>query len=287
MAHENDKMTTGKIAFIGGDMRTIYAAERFAGDGYECALYATPQIAAGTSKTLTRAADLISALTDADFAVAPIPLCRDGMTVNSPYSDDTVLLSDLLDAMGNGGRLYAGAIKGQIKEKLSEKDILCIDYGEFEDFALLNARCSAEAALAIGVQKHEKMLLDSSIGIFGYGRIGRQLTSLLIGMGVRPTIFARNKIARAAAYSVGARVVDFDHRADKFDILFNTVPCDLSEIAYTSLAKRGILIDLAGIYNESSNTIIASGLPGRYCPESAGEIIYRCIRDHENKIKKD
>lgn len=286
MARENDKMAAGKIAFIGGDIRMVYAAGRFADDGYECALYATPQVRADTTETLTRAADLKSALSDADFVVAPIPLSRDGLTVNSPCSDDKVLLSDLLDAMGNGGKLYAGAIKWQVKEKLSEKDILCIDYGELEDFALLNARCSAEAALAIGVQKHEKMLLVSSIGIFGYGRIGRQLTSLLIGMGVRPTVFARSGTARAAAYSVGARVADFDHRADKFDILLNTVPCDLSEIAYTSLTRRGILIDLASIYNESSNTIIASGLPGKYCPESAGEIIYRCIRDHENKIKK-
>lgn len=284
MAYDIDKTAAGKIAFIGGDMRMIYAAERFARDGYECALYAAPQI--GASKTLTRAADLVSALTDALFAIAPIPLSRDGLTVNSPISSNKAFLSDLVDAMESGIRLYAGAINGQIREMLSEKDVLYVDYGEFEDFALLNARCSAEAAIAIGIQKHEKMLLDSSIGIFGYGRIGRQLTSLLIGMGVRPTVFARGEIARAVAYSVGARVVDFDHRADKFDILFNTVPSDLSEVAYTSLAQRGIMIDLASVYNESSNSIIASGLPGRYCPESAGEIIYRCIRDHENKIQK-
>lgn len=286
MTYENDETRAGKIAFIGGDMRMIYAAERFAHDGYECALYATAPIEADTSETLTKAADLLSALTDADLVVAPIPLSRDGLTLNSPCSDDKVLLSDLIDMMQNGDRLYAGAIREKIKEKLSEKDILCVDYGELEEFALLNARCSAEAALAIGIQEHEKMLLDSAVAIFGYGRIGRQLTSLFLGMGVCPTVFVRSETARAAAYSVGAKVADFDHKSDKYDILFNTVPCDLSEVAYTSLAKRGILIDLANAYKESPNTIIASALPGKYCPESAGEIIYRCIRDHKNKVKK-
>lgn len=290
MAHEtNSKRATGKIAFIGGDRRMIYTALQFARDGYECAIYATPDIPTDTPETLTRAADLVTALTNIDFAVAPIPLSRDGMTVNAPCSADTVNLCDLIDVMQVGDRLYAGNVNVQTKEKITAKKISCIDYGEFEEFSILNARCSAEAALSIGIANHEKMLIDSSVGIFGYGRIGRQLTLLLSGMGIRPTVFARSEIARAAAYSTGANSTDFDTITPgryQFDILFNTVPCDLSEIAYTSLAQRGILIDLANVYKKSPNTIIASGLPGKYSPESAGGIIYRCIRDRETNAQK-
>lgn len=289
MAHEtNNKRTTGKIAFIGGDMRMIYTALRFARNGYECALYATPDIPTDTPETLTRTADLATALTNVDFAVGPIPLSRDGMTVNAPCSADTVDLCDLIDAMPTNGRLYVGNANEQTKKRLTAKRISCIDYGEFEDFSILNARCSAEAALSIGISNHEKMLIDSSVAIFGYGRIGRQLTLLLNGMGIRPTVFARSELARAAAYSTGANSTDFDTitpRRYQFDILFNTVPSDLSEIAYTSLAQKGILIDLANVYKKSSNTIIASGLPGRYSPESAGEIVYRCIRDREKNAQ--
>lgn len=291
MAHEtNNKRAMGKIAFIGGDMRMIYTALRFARDGYECALYATPDIPTDTPETLTRAADLVTALTNIDFAVGPIPLSRDGMTLNAPCSADTVDLCNLIDAMQVGGRIYAGNVNVITKEKMTAKKISCVDYGEFEDFSILNARCSAEAALSIGIANHEKMLIDSSIAIFGYGRIGRQLTLLLNGMGIRPTVFARREIARAAAYSTGANSTDFNTITpgkDQFDILFNTVPCDLSEIAYTSLAPRGILIDLANVYKKSSNTIIASGLPGRYSPESAGGIVYKCIRDREKNDQND
>lgn len=276
-----------KICFIGGDLRMIYAADEFAKDGHECAIYGFDRQELDPRSPLTRAADLASAIDGAKVVVAPIPITRDGATINAPLSAEKISLQSVLELLRDDQDFFGGCISGTLANEIRARASSCTDYNEFEDFALLNARPSAEAAVAIAIYSHKKSLLDCRCAIFGYGRIGRIIASILMGMGVTPTVFARSRESRTSAISLGCAAASFDESAVGFDIVFNTVPSKLYDDLCGILAADGILIDLASAYDRDDTRVVsASGLPGRFSPISAGRIIHECIIHADKKDNK-
>lgn len=277
-----------KICFIGGDMRMMTAAEEFAKDGHECAMYGFDGQKFAPESPLTRAADLSSAIDEANIVIAPIPITRDRTTINAPHSSEKIRLQSVVELLRDDQHFYGGCIPDTLADEIRTRAASCTDYNEFEDFALLNARLSAEAAVAIAIYSHKKALIDCKCAIFGYGRIGRSTASLLLGMGVVPTVFARASESRAMARSLGCTAKSFGEVDGGFDIIFNSVPIRLYDNFNDILSDEGILIDLASAYmGEDTRVLSAGGLPGRFSPISAGKIIYECISTRIHADEKD
>lgn len=163
------------------------------------------------------------------------------------------------------------------------------DYTKDEIYASTNAFLTCEAALAIAVENSDCSLLNSKILIIGYGRIASKLHQILKSFSNDITVCVRNKIARNSAYINGAKTIEFCDLANEndFSFVFNTVPHPvLNEYELKALPNDALVIDLASFPGGADmhfakklekNIIVARGLPGKYSPKTAGEIVAKSV----------
>lgn len=142
-----------------------------------------------------------------------------------------------------------------------------------EKFTLRNAALTAEGCLRLLLENTEKSLSETSVQIWGYGRIGRYLVSLLLPICRSVTVVARRKEARVEARKEGAVAVPFQASLPFADVCLNTVPPPFRPTVITA----PLFLDLAGVITadlpESTRVIPAPGLPGRFFPFSAANIL--------------
>jgi dipicolinate synthase subunit A len=149
-------------------------------------------------------------------------------------------------------------------------------------FQSMNAAITAECALQVAANYLNTTFADSPSLILGWGRIGKCLAKLLQTSGCSVTVAARKEYDRAMATALGYHTLDYDDIPAKlscFRILFNTVPHQTIPAPVLNLWKDGIKLDLASYPGLICDDIIAArGLPGKYAPESAGQLIAKSVR---------
>lgn len=155
-----------------------------------------------------------------------------------------------------------------------------------EDEAYLDAvaRLTSEGAV-FGVLGHrERAIFGARCVVFGYGRIGRSLTDILRALRANVTVAVRNgsSALRAAADDAPrCGVEEAETALREADFVWNTVPARvLPGNRLAVIPKGALLFDLASapygfdILEARAHGVSAErlpGLPGKYCPESAGE----------------
>ena len=154
------------------------------------------------------------------------------------------------------------------------------DYGKDCDFVLKNALLTAEATLPYLYETTSSSLFGKRIFVAGYGRIGRALCKILKSMGAEVVAYARRAevVAQMRGDGVGfARLED----ACFSEIIINTVPFKIftSDIM-AEIPEGAQIIDLASApygFEDMSRVKIASGLPGKYLPESASIAVFDTV----------
>ena len=129
-------------------------------------------------------------------------------------------------------------------------------------------------------------LRGSKCLIIGYGKIGKVLSAALKELGADVTASARKYSDLAWIKTNGLNGVQtaaIGEIADRFDIIFNTVPSLVLNFKVLSKTKPDVLIiDLAsrpgGVDFDTADdlnrkVIWALSLPGKVAPRTAGEII--------------
>ena len=280
------------IGVIGGDLRTVYAAQALSRAGVTCRLYALGEqrnpCAGGFEKGRCRAPYLLDEATEgADALLLPLPLSKDGKNLNAPLSTLNLPLS-LLDGVALsdlpvfGGNLCYPPFLG--------RSAPTFDLLKEEDFAAANAKPTAEGALGLALLEHPGLLEESRAAILGYGNIGRSLLKKLRLLGVDCTVFARREEQRWEAAGAGARSAPFEELTDllpSFDLVFNTVPAHvIGEERACLFQKSALYVELASApYGMSENSrgrlpcrhLFAPGLPGKYAPLYAGRLIAKRV----------
>lgn len=138
-----------------------------------------------------------------------------------------------------------------------------------------NANITAHCAIRLAMQYLTCTLENCSVLIIGYGRIGKCLAVLLRNLGCDVTVAARNTSDQAILQALGYHAIPpADIDPYNYRLIYNTVPVMLLPQCPGSALK----IDLASVQGiESNDTIWAKGLPGKYAPESSGELIANTI----------
>ena len=270
------------FAIIGGDKRQIAMAESISSDGYN--VYAVGFEKAtflnGVIKTT-----FDEAVKESKYIILPLPVTKDNITLNAPFSESKVTLNDEF-----AQKLMFKKVFGSMKPKLINtsdiwKDILLYDYFDREEFAVRNAVPTAEGAIEIAMHEYPGTINGSKCLIAGFGRIGKVLAGLLKGLGADVTISARKQKDLAWIELLGYTSVHTSKISQKsrYDIIFNTVPNLIFDSHTLALcAKDAIVIDLAslpgGVDFEAAKrlkikSIQALSLPGKVAPKTAGEII--------------
>ena len=181
--------------------------------------------------------------------ITSIPLSKDGVTVNAPYTSKTINIKDIFEISQN-----KKIITGNITEKI-EKNIIetnkneIIDILKFEELAILNAIPTAEGAIQVAMEKSNITIHNSNCLVMGFGRIGKILSKMLLGIGAKVYCEARKVKDLAFIEALGYNAInlkDLKEDLNRFDFIFNTIPYIILDETYLkNVKKECLIIDLA------------------------------------------
>lgn len=262
-----------KFVFVGGDKRFVYAAEEVGKSG--CRAEVANDYEA-----------MIIKVKEADIVVLPLPMSRDGVFL----SGTDIKIRDLARYLKNEVKVFAGRATESFCNLCAERKIKVIDYSKSDEFEILNAVPTAEGAIETAIKNTDFTVYKSRCLVCGYGRIGKVLTDRLRALGAEVYASARKPRDLAEIRTRGIGAVRSDmiaDKAEKFDIIFNTVPALILDKEVLKRTKKDVFIcDLASLpggvdFAEAESlgrkAVSALGLPGKTAPRTAGAIIKETI----------
>lgn len=281
-------MKTRSIVIIGGDKRQKYLKEYLGGKGFDISSYGLFDWDDDTDK-------LKGMIGEDSVIILPLPATRNDKTIIMPFSKREISIDRLMSFLGKRNLVFGGIIKGELLSRLRETDIPFVDYYDNE-FIEKNAVLTAFGALKILLEHIDFALPLGKYAITGYGRVAKETTSLLTSLSCDITVFARNNSQRYDAMIKGCKAEPLNQLSEKanvFDIIINTVPSPvIDEESIKNMKKSCKIIELAsapyGLDFENArkysiDVVKAFGLPGKYTPKTAGEIIGKKIENYLHK----
>lgn len=281
-------MKNRNIVIVGGDKRQKYLKEYLSGQGLAVSSYGLFDWDDDTDK-------LKSMIDENSVIILPLPATRNGKTVNMPFSKKEIEVDRLLSFLGKENLVFGGIIKGELLSRLRETDVPYIDYYD-KAFIEKNAVLTAFGTLKIILEHIDFALPMGKFAVTGYGRVAKETASLLSSLSCNVTVFARNPSQREDAMIKGCKahpITMLSSLAHEYDIIINTVPSQIfTEETSKNINEKCKVIELASapygmdfelLRKNGVEVIKAFGLPGKYTPKTAGEIIGKRIQQHLQK----
>ena len=275
-----------KFAIVGGDRRSVLLAESLQKDGHRVCCYALEKAELGGN---VKAGCLPSCVYGADCVVLPMP-SENGGIVNTPLSAVTLRMSELITTLWSGQLLCGGKFSDETNRSAAEAGICVRDLLCDSRYCAMNAALTAENALALLIENGDGSLFGSRALVCGWGRIGKGLAFRLRSLGCRVTVAARKVQSRAECASLGFESLDYDElerQIGGFSYIINTAPARvLSDGLLCLIDENALLLELASppggfdrklAQNISLHTLAAPGLPGRFSPRAAAELMKQTI----------
>ncbi len=283
-----------KVLFLGGDVRQKHACEFLIKQNIDAEFYSKIDLD-DAFKDILRAADIIA---------LPIPLLKDEIHLNT-MDNNSIMIYDIISIINNKSIIFGGKFSNDLKEYLNTKGISYVDYMDIESFQIQNALLSAEGAIYYAKQYLDRSIYGAKIAVLGFGRIGKILSYLLHSQGAKITVCARKDSDCTWSKLIGfngfkikitGNISNLNLINNKYDIIFNTIPYWImneefaqknnSDSLIIDIASRPFGIDPMLVKKYNLNYHLELGIPGRYAPQSAGEIIAKTILNNTH-IKED
>lgn len=280
------------IAIIGGDLRIVKLAKLLAKEGNHLYIYGLEK--AEELKGMENVffyETIKQVVRNAEIVIGPIPFSSNGKDINSPYSENKILIDELIHSIP-GKILIAGSISLETRHLASHANTKIIDLMEKEELAILNTIATAEGTIEVAMSHTNKVIQGSNVLILGFGRIGKVLANKMEALSAKVTCAARKieDIAWIKAYGYQANNInELGKDLSEYDIIINTVPHLIVTAERLQYVKQEcLLIDLAskpgGIDQEvvkqrNLKFIWALGLPGKVAPVTSAELIKDIIYD--------
>ena len=270
------------IAVVGGDLRIVKLVDMLKKENYEVRTYALEK---ATEIQSTKSNSLAECIKNVDIILGPLPLSTNGQFVNAPFSEEKVLVEELIQQIG-GKTFIAGSIKQEVYEMAEEKDITILDMIKREELAVLNAISTAEGAIQIAINETPKNLHGNHVLVLGFGRIGKVLAKMLDGIGAKVACEARKTTDLAWIKAYGyepINLIELKENLNRFDIIINTIPYTvLNKQMLQEVKKDALIIDLAsnpgGVDKQAVKELEikfnwALSLPGKVSPVTSAEFM--------------
>ncbi len=278
-----------KFTFLGGDDRQKLAVSILAQDGFPINVYGWNDIPHEKNVRIFKTLD--PELLDCNVLMLPVPYGKAGK-IHIPDSYPEVALLSLLQNLKPGTVIIFGKEDKAFSEIAGSYPFSCYDILKEESFSVRNAIPTAEGAIQRAMEQTDITLHQANVLILGYGRIGKVLSRMLLGIGSHVAVEARSSGDIAWIEESGCQAVSLDRLDDILgtqDIIFNTVPAillDRSRLGKLSPECR--IIDLAshpgGVDFEAAEDLGIHatqnpGLPGLVAPRSAARVICQSTMD--------
>lgn len=253
------------IASIGGDSRQKFMVLKLKNKGFN--------------------ADEINVLDDNiyyyDAVILPLPTTNDGVYING----SSIKISDFLSKIKKNQLVFLGKIGSEIKE-FQTFGVSFFDYYLRDEFALKNAEPTAMGVLSYVLNTSTKTLNKRKILVVGYGNCAKEIGKIFHDLGGVVTVASRTYLSMAQSQANGlnsCHIRDIKNHIKESEIIINTVP---NTVFVSSLIdeinQNTVIIDIASFpygfdYDYAKKigkkiTLMPS-IPGKYFPQTAGEII--------------
>ena len=275
-----------KIAIIGGDLRIIKLAEMLVNDEKQVYLYGLEKTEELKNKDNTFFCDnLEETIKDIQIIISSIPFSRDGININTPFSDNTITINSLIQNL-EGKTLIAGNVSQEITNLFEDNNVKLIDVMKNEELVILNTIATAEGAIKEAISNTDIILHKSNVLILGFGRVAKTLAIKFSGINANVTCSARKKQDLTWIKTYGYDSLNINNlgkELSKFDIIINTVPhmiLTANELQY--VRKDCLLMDVSSkpggmdenyIKQKGLHMIWALALPGKVAPKSSAKFI--------------
>ncbi len=272
------------ILVAGGDKRNVYLADILSSDEFRVSVCGFGEEISFTDG-VNRAQNIKKTASECDVIILPLPVSFDGITLNAPFGNECVYIEDILSS-ADKNCIIAG---GRVSKDLMERYPQIIDYSKRDDFSFLNAVPTAEGAIEAAMKENPRTLAGSDCMVTGFGKCSRALSLRLKALGCRVDIFARSAKDIAHAQCMGFNGIylsSLNELIGNYDMIFNTVPFGIfSKNATERMKENVVFIDIAsapgGIAEDADKSKFSyhflPGLPGKYSPYTAAEIIKKVI----------
>lgn len=276
---------------LGGDRRQIYLARSIASDGYPVYISCLGE---GEETSGLRTLSLREISETCGIILLPLPVTRDGQSLNAPFCEERVELNDSFASLFLEKDVYGGMMEKLYASSEVWGSVRSFDYYAREELMVGNAFLTAEGAVGLAIQAYEGALNGSSCLVTGFGRIGKALCVALKGLGAKVDCCARKASDLTAIRAIGCEPLQYRQVARAYDMVFNTVPAKVLTAPILSRQRKDtMLVELAsqpgGIDLEAAQrlglrVINAPSVPGRMSPKTSGELIkeavYNMMEEH-------
>lgn len=279
-------MEKQELLILGGDRRQYYMSQYLLSQGYPVTVYGENFREDHTGMSYVTSVEAVyEYLAEAHpVVILPVPVTLDGKTVKG--TGEALKLSKICPYVEAHRRLYGGSIPQDFRSQCEMKQGQCVDLMQSERVAYLNAVSTAEGSIAEAMVSGATQLSGSKSLVLGFGRCGAVLADKLRCLGADVTVMERTEKSRARAAAYGLGCTDFTKTGfawGAYEYIFNTVPAPvLSETELRQCSKAVTIIDLAskpgGVDYAAAEQLgiqakLCPGLPGKYAPKTAGEIL--------------
>lgn len=276
-----------KIAVIGGDLREKVYIPKMCQLGAEIFVYGNEKLRDFAEITYCETLEEIKTV---DAVVLPLTGISVKGEIHAPCFPYKIFFSTIANNMKPKTPIFLGTATQLVKELAQKLNLTIIEIADDDELAILNAVPTAEGALRLAIELTPYTIHGSKVVIFGYGRVGKITARLFKSVNAKVTVIARNIKQLALAEAFGFDTLNYYDKTNAIkyaDIIINTIPAlviDKNDLA--NLSSSCVIIDLAsqpgGIDYETSRqydvvAVLASGLPGKVAPLTAGEIISRVL----------
>ncbi len=217
-----------------------------------------------------------------NIILLPVPTTRDAKTV----AKSDIPLADTLVNAADGTLVVGYGLPADFVTRAEALGAETLDLALDEEHLADNARLTAIGALGYILTDERCVPENIRFGIYGYGRIGRELARLLLFLSAHVRVYTSKKLTllELGEYADGLLTVKSSRDTldlDDIDILINTAPKDFSrefEEGKIPAGKRIIELasgdNFAGIFGVER----LPALPERMYPESAGEAYAEAVK---------
>ncbi len=283
-----------KVLVLGGDERQLYAAKNFLINGFDTQIYGFSEADETQISNLRKAESLEEGIKKADIVVLPMPVSKNGEYLNAPLNRMLISLEEINNFLTSSKKVYGGIIG----EGFFSKSNFVNDYSLMEMLTVKNAALTAEGTIGMMVSSSPSGIYGSKVLITGYGRIGKILAGYVKSLGGIPVVAARKERDYAWCDFGGIKHIgysDLKKEATKCEFLINTVPSKvIDEDVISTLDLSCVVIDLASclggcdfeaLEKRKIKYFHALGIPGKFSPKTAGELISSVIIGREKELK--
>lgn len=278
------------VAVLGGDRRESLLVDALANSGAH--VVAVGYVDLPTHRNIRSSRSLVEAVSGADAVIAPMSNTDAKGNIRA-VQDPTIQLrldESFFRSMRPGVPFFIGIAQPLIRLLAQQHGVHLIESAEVDEIATLNSIPTAEGAIQRAMEELPITIHGSYAAVVGFGRCGITLARMLHALGARTRVVARSPYQLARAFEMGLTTFtwrELPAALEACDVIFNTVPVRvLDRSILQTLPKDCLIIDIAsapgGTDFSAAETLgirafLELGLPGRVAPQTAGEILARCI----------